>query len=172
VSGNPHPPGDQQAQLDAITDPTLRSSIEETIATFTANGPKLISLLALPEAIKQLAAMRLTLLKTDDDVGFITSDSPCCVIQYEDQIGQALLSLESPTANVLMALCPSVVAIFEHSDKPHEMIALFPNHPRLHEVNALLWRGAVQWVVLPHKAMKPEWFSEAVTTKLARYAVL
>jgi hypothetical protein len=116
--------------------------------------------------------MKVRFLTTDDDVGFITSDSPCCVIQYTDQSGHAFQCLGSSTANVLMSLCPSVVAIFDHSPDPHEMIHLLPNHPIMHEANALLWDGAVERVVLPRKTIRPEWFSEAVTTKLARYAVL
>jgi len=172
VGWNLRPPSDHQAQLDAISDRTLRSAIETTIATVTANGPKIISFAALPEAIKQLAAMKVRFLKTDDDVGFITSDSPCCVVQYKDQSGHAFQCLGSSTANVLMSLCPSVVAIFDHSPDPHEMIDLLPNHPIMHEANALLWDGAVKRVVLPRKTIRPEWFSEAVTTKLARYAVL
>lgn len=165
-------PRDHQARLDAISDPTLRSAIETTIATFTANGPKIISLAALPEAIKRLAAMKIRFLKTDDDVGFITSDSPCCVVQYKNQSGHAFQCLGSSTANVLMSLCPSVVAIFDHSPDPHEMIDLLPNYPIMHKANALLWDGAVERVVLPRKTIRPEWFSETVITKLARYAVL
>jgi hypothetical protein len=116
--------------------------------------------------------MRIILLKTDDDVGFITSDSPCCVVQYKDARAPVLEYLESTTSNVLMALCPSVVAVFEHSPKPHEMIGLFLDQPLLHEVNAMIWHGAVERIALSRQTVRPQWFSEGVTTKLAQYAVL
>jgi hypothetical protein len=167
------PPSDHQAQLDAISDPELRGAVERTTATLVENGQKIVSLLALPQAVKLLGQLRVTLLKTEDEFGFVTSDSPCCVIQYADQPGHALQCLQTPTGNVLFSLSPSVVAIFDHSPKKHQMIGLFPDQPIVIEANALLWRGADKWVVLPPcKKARPEWFDEAVMTKLARYAVI
>jgi hypothetical protein len=164
--------GDHQAQLEAIRDALLGSDIERVLTIILTNNTQLLSLFGLSKAIECLGKMRMMLLKTDDNIGFITSDSPCCFVEYADTRASVLECLESSTSNVLMSLCPSVAAIFDHSPEPHEMIALFPNHPRLHEINALLWNGAVERIVLPRNAIKPEWFSEGVTNKLAQYAVL
>jgi hypothetical protein len=163
---------DEGDQLASITDPELRSAIEAITATILANDTKLISFFSLPESIRRLRKMRLTLLRTNQQPGFITSDSPCCVVQYRDQLEIPLQCLESPTGNVLMPLSPTVLALFDHSPNEHQMIELFPDQPIAHEANALLWRGAVERVVLPGGMTRPEWFSQTVTTTLARYAVL
>lgn len=164
----------RRKRFEAIEEVELRSAIEKTTTTVIENGTKIVSLLALPQAIESLGKMRATFLKVadEDDIGFVTSDSPCCVIEYADQTGNALQCMASPTGNVLMSLCPSVAVVFDHSPHGHEMIHLFPNQPRTHEMNALLWRGAVEWVVLPYGKTRPEWFSEIVTNKLARYAII
>lgn len=164
--------GDHEGQLETISDPLLRSGIKKTLADIAKNSSQLLSFSALPKAIEILGNMRMVLLKTDDHLGFITSDSPCCVVQYADKVSAVFECLGSPTANVLMSLSPNILAIFDHSPGQHEMVALFPNHSRLHEANAILWNGAVKEVILRCPMLNQEWFSESTNKKLAPYVVL
>ncbi len=166
------PDGDHEMQLATITDPLERAAVEQTLANIVANGSQILSLAALPEALRLLGKMRMRLYKAVGDMEFITSDSPCCVVEYRDSIASIFECLESPTSSVLMSLCPSVVAIFDHSPEPCEMTELLPNHPIVHEINGMIWRGAVEHVVLPDRMVKPEWFSERMTVRLAQYVVL
>ena len=107
--------GDHEGQLETISDPLLRSGIKKTLADIAKNSSQLLSFSALPKAIEILGNMRMVLLKTDDHLGFITSDSPCCVVQYADKVSAVFECLGSPTANVLMSLSPNILAIFDHS---------------------------------------------------------
>jgi hypothetical protein len=80
--------------------------------------------------------------------------------------------LKSSTSNVLMPLCPSVMSIFDHSSAPHAMIGLSPDQPLLCEINALIWNSAATEIASSRPTANPKWFSEEVTAKLSRYAVL
>lgn len=164
--------GDHEAQLATLTDPLERTAIEDTLANIVGNSSQILSFYALSEALRLLGKMRMRLYKSTGDMEFITSDSPCCVVEYRDSIASIFECLESPTSNVTVPLCPSVVAIFDHSSEPDEMTELLPNHPIVHEINAMIWNGAVERVVLARQTLRPEWFSEGMINKLARYAVL
>ena len=164
--------GDREAQLAEITDQSTRIAVEKTLATIIANGPQILGLHVFPKVLELLGKMRMRLYKTAGDMEFITSDAPCCVIECRDSIASVFECLESATSNVLMPLCPSVVVIFDHSSGPHEMRGLFPNQPIVHEINAMIWSGAMEQVVLPRQTVKLEWFSEHLITRLAHYAVL
>jgi hypothetical protein len=171
-SGRFAPDGDHETQLATIADPMERAAVERTLANIVANSPQILSFAALPEALRLLGKMRMRLYKAVGDMKFITSDSPCCVIEYRDSIASVFECLEAPTSNVLMPLCPSVVAIFDQSSEPHEMTELLANHPIVHEINGMIWHGAVEQVVLPDRMVRPEWFSKRMTARLDRYAVL
>ena len=171
-SGRFAPDGDHESQLATITDPLERAAVERTLANIVANSPQILCFAALPEALRLLGQMRMRLYKTVADMMFITSDSPCCVVEYRDSVASVFECLDSSTSNVLMPLCPRVVAIFDHSSAPDEMTELLPNHPIVHEINAMIWHGAVEQVVLPDRMVRPEWFSDRMTEKLAQYAVL
>jgi hypothetical protein len=167
-----HAAGDHEAQLATISDPVLRVGVEQTLVNICNNQFQLLSFPALKSATELLQKLRMHLLHTNDRLGFITSDAPCCVVEYTDRVASIFEILASPTSNVVMPLSPDVLAIFDHSDRPHEMIGLFPNQPIVHEANAIIWKGAVKEVVLRRPTLRSEWFSESVANKLARYSVL
>jgi hypothetical protein len=70
-----------------------------------------------------------------------------------------------------MPLSPSLLAIFDHAERPHEMIELFPNQPKVHEANAIIWRGAVNEIVTSSPTLRAEWFTPQLLPKLSRYSV-
>lgn len=164
--------GDHEAQLADITDHDLRDGLRKTLSHISANQRQLLCFFTFQRVIELLSKMRITLLRADKSQYFITSDAPCCVVEYKDKIASMFETLESETSTVVMPLSPKVAVIFDHSDQPHEMIGLFPNQSIVHELNAIIWRGAVKEIVLPNSMMNEEWFSERIDARLLRYAVL
>lgn len=164
--------GDHREELASIDDPVLRNGVEKTLSYIVVNEYQIISFHTFTKAMEMIGALRMTLLLADDSQYFITSDAPCCVIQCRDEEASLFEALASPTSNVLMPLSSKVLAVFDHSNRPHEMIALCPNQPRVHEMNAIIWRGADQKIVLPHSTIEGEWFADQIDNKLAGFVVL
>jgi|GEM_PF-3246498 len=160
------------APMNDIVDSGFRLKNMDVIDNIRNNNKQILSFIALSKVLEMLQTMRLTLLKTSDDARFITSDSPCCVVDYADKIAFPLECMESPTSNVIMALCPTVVAIFDHSCDPHGMMRLNPSSPYVTEINAIIWRGAVEKIVLPNQTLDPEWFSDRLNDRLSKYVIL
>lgn len=164
--------GDHAEQTSAITDPMLRTGVEQTLTNIKDNQRQLLSFCIFPKIHEILGGMRMIILHTSDQPGFITSDAPCCIVGYADTPASLLETLCSKTGNLVMPLSPSLLVIFEHSEKPHEMIELFPKQPKVHEANAIIWRGAVSEIVTSTPALKDEWFSVEMAQRLERYSVL
>lgn len=119
-----------------------------------------------------LGGMRLQLMKSHEPRAFITSDAPCCVIDYKDTAISPFKSLSGSTANVLMPLSPEVVVLFDRSQEPHEMTQVFPNSPFVAQANAMIWGGAVATVVLPGRKISDAWLRIPRSNTGDEYVVL
>jgi hypothetical protein len=148
---------DRGAHLSAIDDPAIRTALSDTIQNIDLNHQQILSLLAFPKALQLLAGMRVRLFKAPDPRTFITSDAPCCVIDYEDTVQSLFESMSGSTVNVLMPLSPDVIVLFDKSEEPHEMTQIFPDHPFIEYANAAIWAGAVRTVVLPGQVVQEGW---------------
>jgi hypothetical protein len=96
--------GDHKAQTAAIADPALQAGVEETLRHIKDNQRQLLSSFILPKIYEILCDMRMVLLSTRDQPGFITSDSPCSVIGYADTPA-SLLRLCVPRPGTLLCHC-------------------------------------------------------------------
>jgi Protein of unknown function (DUF4238) len=164
--------GDQEAKLAEIGDLQTRLAAEKSFANVWANRFPTLCLMAYPKVLECLQQMRVHVYKAAEPCTFITSDAPCCVIEYADSALSLMECLSSPTVNILMPLSPEVVAILHHSDEPHEMTQIFPGHPSVDKINSMIWNGAVDEIVLPSKTVRAEWFSSIYLDQRARYVAL
>lgn len=163
---------DHAEKLARIADADTRLAMENTLATIWANRFQALCLLAYPQILQLLRQMRVRLFKASEPRIFITSDAPCCVIEYADFTGSVLECLASPTVNVLIPLSPNVVALLDRSDQPHEMTQIFPGHPSVNRINSMIWRGAMDDIVLPNDIVRTEWISGQFSEEANRYIVL
>ena len=168
----PVPLEDQKEQLLKIADLSIRAALETTSRNINSNHQQILSLMAFPKALELLSAMRARLFKSPNPRAFVTSDAPCCVIDYKDVAISPLESLLNPTVNVLMPLGPDVVVLFDKSEEPHEMTLIFEGHPFIDRVNAMIWAGSVSEVVLPGCDIRDEWFNLATSRSNAEYSVM
>ena len=99
----------QEAQLSASTDPETRAALSETVFNVISNQQQILSLFSFPKAFELLGDMRVRLFRSHEPRAFITSDAPCCVIDYKDSAKSPFESLAGRTASVLMALSPEVI---------------------------------------------------------------
>ena len=164
--------GDHDAKLASIKDEETRVGLERTHSVVWTNQAPLLCLVAYPKVMELLYQMRVRLYKAPEPRSFITSDAPCCVINYADTIGSVLEFLAAPTVNVLMPVSPDVVAILDRSEQPHEMTQLSPGHEVVGRINSMIWHGAVNEVVLPSDTVPVPCFDGAYLEHLRRYAVL
>jgi Protein of unknown function (DUF4238) len=161
-----------RVELAKIEDVKLKGELEKVIFDLKVNQNPLLSIASLPRVIEVLGNMRMVLLRVDTPFGFITSDSPACVIEYKDKAHAIFERLESSTCSVLMPLGPSVLAVFSHSLESHEMRQLQTDHNLVHETNAIIWKGAQSRIVLTKKSPDDVWFSAAIEKRLASYCIL
>ena len=75
---------DHAAQLAEIADPAARAAVGRVLADVAANQPQILCLAAFPRILELLGNMRVLLLKAAVPRAFLTSDSPCCVIDRKD----------------------------------------------------------------------------------------
>ena len=116
--------------------------------------------------------MRVRLFRSHEPRAFITSDAPCCVIDYKDSAKSPFESLAGRTANVLMALSPEVIVLLDKSEAPHEMTQIFPNHPIVEQANAMIWNGAEAMVVLPNRDVREAWLHTPRSRDGSEFSVL
>ncbi len=162
----------REEQLLAIIDPVIRTAMENIIRNIDSKNQQILSLLAFPKALDLLGSMRVQLFKTSEPRAFITSDAPCCVIDYKGAARSPFDSLSGPTANVLMPLSPDVVVLFDKSEEPHEMTHVFPDHPFVERANAMIWAGSVTTVVLPGGGVREEWLNTTNLNSNIEYSVM
>ena len=163
---------ERRAQLSGIDDPAIRAAMARTVGHIEANHRQVLSLLAFPKVLEFLADMRVQLFKSPTPRAFVTSDAPCCVIDYKGKARSPLDSLTGSTVNVLMPLSPDVVVVFDKSEKPHEMTLVYPGHPFISRANAMIWAGAVETIVLPGRSVQPEWLDVPASEFGAEYVVM
>jgi len=154
--------GDLESELSKISDLALREAARLTLKNLLLNQNQILCLSSLSKVIECIGNMRMVLLKTNDPTGFITSDSPCSLVEYENRSRSFFECLESPTANVVMPLSPNILSIFDHSLESHEMIELYPNQPILGKANSLIWNGADTKIIMRHQ-MQGKYQFEKVT---------
>lgn len=104
-----------------------------------------------------LARMRLTMLRTNDSIGFITSDSPCMLRDADvgsyppffrsPQIG-------SPKAEVTLPLSPGLCVHFSWGGKEADLTVAAET---LGLVNALTCAASAQHVVVCRNEFRPDW---------------
>jgi len=116
--------------------------------------------------------MRVRLFKSHETRAFITSDAPCCVIDYKDIAKSPSESLSGRTANVLMALSPDVIVLLDKSEDPHEMTQIVPNHPIVEQANAMIWSGAEATVVLPGREIREAWLHTPTSKDGSEFTVM
>ena len=162
----------QKAQLPAITDPETRAAMSETVFNVISNQQQILSLFSFPKALELLGDMRVRLFRSHEPRAFITSDAPCCVIDYKDSAKSPFESLAERTASVLMALSPEVIVLLDKSEAPHEMTQIFPNHPIVDQANAMIWNGADAMVVLPSRDVREAWLHTPRSRDGSEFSVL
>jgi len=160
-----------EEKVNRILDRHVKLIFQETLLNFMNNKYQALSLLTLPAVFEELSKMRVRFLKSSDSRAFITCDAPCGVVEYKDIAHSAISCLRSPSVNVLIPLSPEVVAIFDHSDEPHEMTQILPEHPIISQVNAMIWAGSVDRIILPTDRVEAKWFEGTTQRKIARYTV-
>ena len=163
---------EREAQRSVIDDPAIRAAMANTVQNLDTNYQQILSLVAFPKALELLGGMRAQLFKTPDPRAFITSDAPCCVIDYKATARSPFDSLAGPTVNVLMPLSPDVVVLFDKSEEPHEMTQIFPGHPFVEHANAMIWAGAVTTVVLPGRIIQEGWLDTPTSKFGTGFAVM
>ena len=162
----------QKAQLSAITDPETRAALSETVFNVISNQQQILSLFSFQKALELLGDMRVRLFRSHEPRAFITSDAPCCVIDYKDCAKSPFESLAGRTASVLMALSPEVIVLLDKSEAPHEMTQIFPNHPIVDQANAMIWNGADAMVVLPSRDVREAWLHTPRSRDGSEFSVL
>ena len=163
---------DQETRSATISDTRLRQTFEDALAALWANRFQALCLVAFPRVLELVQQMRVRLYKAAARRTFITSDAPCCVIDYRDTAWSVLDCLGSPTVNVLMPLSPDVVAILDRSSQAHSMSKISPGHSAVNRINMMIWRGAFNEVVLPDATVRADWFSEDHPEQWRRYVAL
>ena len=161
-----------EAQLFAITDPETRAALHKTVRNIVDNQKQILSLFSFPKALKLLGDMRVRLFRSHEPRAFMTSDAPCCVIDYKDSAKSPFESLSGRTANVLMALSPEVIVLLDKSEGPHEMTQIFPNHPIVDQANAIICNGAQTTVVLPGRDIRKVWLHTPRSRDGSEFSVL
>ena len=165
-------PLELDATVAGIPEGEARRAVGECLAGLWASRFQALCLLAYPRVLELVQQMRVRLYRSAEPRAFITSDAPCCVIEYRNIAGSMLSCLASPTACVLMPLSPEVVAILDRSDRPHEMTQVFPGHPFIGSVNSMIWHGAVGEVVLPDSTVLADWFGRRNSEERRRFVAL
>lgn len=163
---------ERETQLAVIDDPAIRTALESAVQNIDANLQQMLSLLAFPKVLGLLGGMRAQLFKAPDARAFITSDAPCCVIDYKDAARSPLDSLFGSTSNVLMPLSPDVVVLFDKSEAPHEMTHILPGHAFVEHANAIIWAGAVTTVILPSHFIHEKWLRMSPSKSGTEYVVM
>ena len=165
-------PSELAATVAGLPDGEARRAVGECLAGLWAKRFQALCLLAYPRVLELVQQMRVRLYRSAEPRAFITSDAPCCIIEYRDVAGSMLSCLASPTVRVLMPLSPDVVAILDRSDRPREMTQVFPGHPFIGSVNSMVWDGAVREVVLPDSAVPADWFGTRNSEERRRFIAL
>lgn len=158
-----------EAQLAPF--PTLKITLSDFLAALNENRLQLLSLVTFSKAYELLSNMRIRFFRAPLPRAFITSDAPCCVIEYKDLERSALTCLYSRTVNVLIPLSPEVVAIFDHSDDPHGMLDIFPGHSIVPGINSMIWTGTMNDLILPNGRIEEAWFESETLRKAAAFVV-
>ena len=103
--------------------------------------------------LRVLTRMNLSVLTTDDDVGFITSDFPC--IWFDPQGGRFPPMLQSRTIEVTMPISPHSLAVISWQDLPHyERTTL----SELHAANRNQQIGCEEYIIACRNVSHPIWF--------------
>ncbi len=161
-----------EAQLSSITDRNTAAAIRETVGNIVTNHKQILSLFSFPKALELPGNMRVRLYRSHEARAFLTSDAPCCVIDYKDGAKSPFESLAGRTANVLMALSPEVIVLLDKSDDPHEMWQIFPDHPIIGQANAMIWSGAQATVVLPGQEVRETWLHTPTSKDGSEFTVM
>jgi len=117
------------------------------------------TLKSLPQ---MLFRMSLTILETDDELGFITSDTPCVWRDpdaYKLPPGLRFPSLGRPKIEVSLPVTPHQALVFSHSNVRGYMHV----HPRYRdELNRRVVSGCGQYFISWKGETKAAWFDEGV----------
>jgi len=108
----------------------------------------------IAEDLPLLMRMNLSIFTTGDDVGFVTSDSPCR--WFDPGTDRIPFMLRSPTIEVTMPVSPNSFAVISWEDLPHYRDASLSE---VHAANRNQQIACDEYLIVRRNVLSPVWFS-------------